>query len=143
MAEQTLLLVHAGATLYMAGLIWFVQLVHYPLLSRVGREGYAAYQRAHERLTVWAVGPAMLVELACAVWLILSPPADVSAGLLWTGLGHVALIWASTAFIQVPCHRRLSRGFDPASHRRLVRSNWIRTAAWSTRGLLAMLMLTG
>ncbi|MFY0528690.1 hypothetical protein ACN28I_37835 [Archangium gephyra] len=29
------LLAHAAATLFMVGLIWFVQVVHYPLFSRV------------------------------------------------------------------------------------------------------------
>jgi hypothetical protein len=38
-------------------------------------------------------------------------------------------------------HRRLEQGFDLAAHRQLVRGNWIRTIAWSLRGLLAVLML--
>ena len=29
------------------GLIWIVQVVHYPLFGRVGREGFAAYESAH------------------------------------------------------------------------------------------------
>lgn len=142
MPDTALLLLHAGSTLYMAGLIWFVQLVHYPLLSHVGPEGYATYQRAHERLTLWAVAPAMLVELGCASWLMLAPPRGVSAGLLWSGLGLVILVWVSTVALQVPCHRRLANGFDAATHRRLVRSNWIRTAAWSARGMIALMMLS-
>lgn len=36
-ARQWLLLVHAAVTLYMTGVIWFVQVVHYPLFSCVGR----------------------------------------------------------------------------------------------------------
>ena len=31
-----LLLLHAGATFFMCGLIWFVQIVHYPLFAQVG-----------------------------------------------------------------------------------------------------------
>ena len=38
-ARAWLLILHAGATLYMAGVIWFVQIVHYPLFSRVGQPG--------------------------------------------------------------------------------------------------------
>jgi hypothetical protein len=38
-------------------------------------------------------------------------------------------------------HHRLERGFDPAAYRQLVRGNWIRTIAWSLRGLLAVQML--
>jgi hypothetical protein len=30
------MLLHLAATLYMVGVIWFVQVVHYPLFSKVG-----------------------------------------------------------------------------------------------------------
>jgi len=33
------LLVHLAATLVMVGVIWFVQIVHYPLFSRSKRRG--------------------------------------------------------------------------------------------------------
>jgi hypothetical protein len=36
---------------------------------------------------------------------------------------------------------RLSTGFDPVVHRRLVRTNWIRTAAWTVRGAAAVAMV--
>jgi hypothetical protein len=41
--ERDLLLVHGFATLYMTGLIWFVQLVHYPLFAQVGRHAHLSY----------------------------------------------------------------------------------------------------
>ena len=36
------LLTHLAATLYMVGVIWFVQVVHYPLFARAGAEGFAS-----------------------------------------------------------------------------------------------------
>ena len=39
-------IVHVLATWFMTGVIWFVQVVHYPLMARVGAEGFAAYERA-------------------------------------------------------------------------------------------------
>lgn len=138
---MTLLLFHAAATLYMAGLIWFVQVVHYPLMGKVGAEGYPDYQHAHERLTTWAVGPPMLMELICALWLVVAPPAGVAPWLAYTGLALVTALWLSTAFLQVPRHRELESGFNDASHRRLVQSNWLRTVAWSLRGVLALWMI--
>jgi hypothetical protein len=59
----------------------------------------------------------------------------------WTGLALVAAIWLSTAAIQVPCHAKLAAGFDAEVHARLVSSNWIRTVAWTARGLLALAMI--
>ena len=35
-SPDVLLLVHAASTLFMAGVIWFVQVVHYPLMASVG-----------------------------------------------------------------------------------------------------------
>ncbi len=136
-----LLLIHAGATLYMTGLIWFVQVVHYPLMARVGSEGFTEYEKHHQRLTTWVVGPPMLVELATAIWLLIAPPAGVDLWMTNAGLAMVVLLWLSTAFLQVPQHRKLESGFDPAAHRLLVRSNWLRTVLWSLRGVLALWMI--
>jgi hypothetical protein len=132
------LLPHAAATLWMVGLIWFVQVVHYPLFARVGRQRFAAYEAAHTRRTGWVVGPPMLVEAATAVLLAGAPPEGVTRTAAWAGLGLLGTIWLSTALLQVPAHRRLERGFDAAAHRRLVATNWIRTVAWSLRGALAL-----
>lgn len=49
------------------------------------------------------------------------------------GLGLVAAIWATTGLVQVPLHRRLSRGHDPSAIRRLITTNWIRTVLWTGR----------
>lgn len=132
---------HAFATLYMTGLIWFVQLVHYPLMAKVGPDGFAEYQRLHERRTGWAVGPAMLVEAVAAVLLVIAGSDGFPAGIAWVGLALVILLWLSTALIQVPCHRKLEHGFDAGVHRRLVVSNWLRTALWSARGVLVVVAM--
>lgn len=80
----------------------------------------------------------MLLEAATAVALVAIRPEGVSALLAWTGLVLLALVWVSTATLQAPHHRTLALGFDPASHCFLVASNWLRTAAWSARGLVAI-----
>ncbi|HEX2205610.1 MAG TPA: hypothetical protein VHG91_20025 [Longimicrobium sp.] len=48
------------------------------------------------------------------------------------------MVWLSTALLQVPMHGRLERGFDAAAHRRLVATNWVRTVAWTARGVLLL-----
>ena len=57
---------------------------------------------------------------------------------LWMGLFLLLVIWLSTALLQVPCHNRLVNGFDPKIHHRLVKTNWIRTVAWSLRAIIAL-----
>lgn len=136
-----LLLVHAAATLALVGLIWTVQLVHYPLMAQVGAAGYPGYQAAHERRITLLVGPLMVVEGATAVWIALVPPPGVDPALAWAGVVLVALIWAVTRAVSVPCHARLRHGFDRRAHERLVRTNWLRTAAWTARGAIALVLL--
>ncbi|MEY3608133.1 MAG: hypothetical protein RLZZ447_921 [Verrucomicrobiota bacterium] len=129
---------HAAATLFMAGLIWFVQIVHYPLFRRLGATDAAAYAREHAQRTGWVVGPVMLMELALA--LLLAARGGPAA---WLALALLGVIWASTAWIQVPLHRRLAVTPDPAAVDRLIRTNWIRTGAWTLRAPLAVALAIG
>lgn len=132
-----ILIVHAGATWFMTGLIWLVQLVHYPLMVRVGEPGFIAYEMAHMRRITFVVAPAMLIELATGVALV------VGGGTLttWTGLFLLVLLWLSTATTQGPMHNRLARGYDADLIRRLVVTNWLRTTAWSARAALVGYLL--
>lgn len=127
-----------AATLYLAGLIWCIQVVHYPLMDRVGVEHFAGFHRRHSTRISLIVVPPMLVELATALLLVVSVPAGVPRLLPALGLALLGLVWVSTFAIQVPLHTRLARGFDAAAHRRLVRSNWLRTVAWSLRAAVAL-----
>jgi hypothetical protein len=136
-----LLLTHAAATLFMVGLIWFVQVVHYPLFDRVGTSDFSAYSTRHTTLTGLVVGPPMILEAVTAVALVVWTPPGISVSLVWTGLLLVAGIWLSTALLQAPRHTTLGRGFDLTAHRFLVTSNWLRTVLWSLRGLVVLCIL--
>jgi hypothetical protein len=138
---MTVAVVHLVATTLMAGVILYVQAVHYPLMADVGRERFARYEARHTRRTGWVVVPLMLTELVTAGWLAAAPPEPGDRLVAWIGLMILAVIWVSTAALQVPAHRRLADGFDPAAHRRLVATNWIRTAGWAARVPIAVLLL--
>lgn len=138
---KAVFLVHLLATLTMFGAIWIVQIVHYPLFAGVGDTGWADYETQHQSRITWIVGPAMLLELATAVWLVLDRPPALPAWAVLVGVLLVGVIWASTAFVQVPLHSALSAGaFDAQAHRQLVATNWIRTAAWTARAGLLLWM---
>jgi hypothetical protein len=123
------LLAHLASTVYMVGLIWFVQVVHYPLMGAIGDSEFSAYEQRHMSLTTWVVA------------LFWFRPTGVSIWSVWGGVILLAIIWLSTALLQVPCHEALSKGLDADVHRRLVSTNWIRTVAWSLRGLLVLWMM--
>jgi hypothetical protein len=134
------LLAHLAATLYMVGVVWFVQVVHYPLFSRVGPEEFSLYSEAHSRLTTYVVGPPMLAEAATALLLVFRRPEGVPLAAALTGLALVVVVWLSTALLQVPRHTTLGSGFDRRAWSGLVLSNWVRTVAWSARGGLVLWM---
>ncbi|MFG0316973.1 MAG: hypothetical protein ACF8XB_06870 [Planctomycetota bacterium JB042] len=137
-----MLLLHAAVTWCLVGLIWTIQLVHYPLFDRVPEPGFRAFHEAHARRITWIVAPLMAIELVTGVLLAVSsgapalPPASVGLG-----LALLVVVWASTALLQVPLHARLGERFTPAVHRALVGTNWLRTVAWTARGGIAAWML--
>ena len=134
---EWLLPVHYAVTWALVGLIWTIQMVHYPLFAQVGPEHFVAYHRRHTREITLVVGPLMLAELVTAALLVLEGNRDPW---LLASLPLLALIWISTGFVQIPLHNTLTTGFDAHAHRRLVTTNWWRTAAWSARGICIMIM---
>ena len=134
------LLTNLAATLLMTGVIWVVQVVHYPLFAGVGAEGWPSYEAAHQGRITLVVGPLMVAEFATAVWLVADRPDGVPPWAVLAGAGLVGVIWASTAFLQVPLHGALGGAFDADAHSRLVSTNWVRTAAWTARSGLVLWM---
>lgn len=133
----TLLMVHLVATWFMVGVIWMVQVVHYPLMAQVGPDHTVAYQRMHvERMGVLVI-PIMLAELASAVLLCLFLPFETASWMAWTGLGLLSIIWLVTALFSVPSHDVLVQRFDALVHRRLVNTNIARVVLWTARGVFA------
>lgn len=133
-----LVAIHLAATATMVGLIWFVQVVHYPLFTAVGRDAFAAYERAHQQRTSALVLPLMGTETLATVALAVLAADPTTRLLAYSGAGLLVVIHASTFGLQMPRHRRLARGFDPEVARSLVRTNWIRTAGWTARGMVAV-----
>jgi hypothetical protein len=131
---------HLVSTVAMAGIIVFVQIVHYPLMARVGTRTFIEYQKGHMSRTALVVIPLMSVELVTAVWLTAYPTETSETLLAAAGLLLLAIIWTSTAVLQAPQHGRLATAFDADVHRRLVRGNGVRTIAWLLRVPLAVVL---
>ncbi len=136
-----LFLLDLAATLYMWGVIWTVQLVHYPLFARVGPQHWADYHAGHTRLMTLVVLPAMVTELGTSGLLALTRPAWLAPGLLWAGFAFAVLTWAVTFFVSVPLHDALGRGYDGAAIARLVATNWLRTAFWTGHALVLLVQV--
>ncbi len=121
---------HASVTWVLVGLIWMVQVVIYPQFRAVVQ---GAYHADYTRRISWIVGPLMVAELGSAAWLLWE---GERGGWFLISVGLIGVNWLSTVVVQVPLHRRLEQGFEASAHGRLVLTNWVRTGAWTARGVL-------
>ena len=137
MAFSHLVLLNFAVAAYLTGVIWVVQLVAYPALMLVGKADFARYHAAHTRGMGWVVGAPMVLELALAGWLAGAAYPRWGPALALSQLALVGLVWAATFFISVPFHNRLAtQGFNYIALDGLVRTNWLRTLAWTARAAL-------
>ena len=137
---MTLLLVGLLATAYMAGLSWFVGVVHYPLFAGVPDEAFAAYHRRHSSRTATVVVAPMTLELAVAAWLVADRPPGIGPAAAIAGLTLAATAWALTARAS-RIHTRLGRRRDPAALASLLRVHHVRSLVWSAHAVLLALMV--
>tara|TARA_A100001015_G_scaffold318935_1_gene440319 strand:+ start:7866 stop:8273 length:408 start_codon:yes stop_codon:yes gene_type:complete len=121
------------ATLFLVGLIWFVQIVHYPLFNAI--KDSPSYYLKHQYRTTCVVIPVMFLEMGCALALFFFRHFYFIDQI---GLYLLMVVWLSTLFLQVPCHLQLRNTYSPLIVNRLVNTNWIRTIAWSARGAIVL-----
>ena len=139
---MTVLVLNTVAAWGMVGVIWTVQVVHYPLLASLSEARPASAAAEHQRRITGVVGPLMAVEGVTTLLLLASRPATMGAATAWVAAVLLAVALGSTILLQVPLHGRLAAGHDADAARRLISTNWIRTVAWTGRGVLLAIVLT-
>jgi hypothetical protein len=124
---------HMASVFYMTGVIWLVQLVHYPLMSKVHPDLFIDFHNQHSSRITYVVGPMMLVQLASSYFV---------SEWHWVWLGLSISSFALTFLVSVPIHNKLAHGWNPSLHNKLVLSNWPRTAVWTAHSLLLIYKLS-
>jgi len=122
------------------GIMWFSQVVHYPLYKKI-KEGFVEYERSHIRRAALLLGPIMLVEAVTAFLLVGATPGGILTTLAGVNLVLLVLIWLSTFLFQITLHQKLSIRFSPKVPRNLITSNWIRTLLWTLKGVIIIFMI--
>lgn len=144
--DAIVLTVALAATSAMAGVLWVIQLVHYPIFDAVDRgtddELWRSFGDRHRRSISFVVGPFMLLEGVTGIWLVVDPPPGVSLALPLIAAALMAVAYGTTAFVSVPLHEQLTATYAEDAHRRLVSTNWIRTIAWTARAALVAAIVT-
>ncbi len=117
------------------GIIWYTQLIHYPLYQKI-KEGFIEYERAHLRRAAYFITPLMLIEIISAIILVGLCETKLLIYLALLNLFLLILIWISTFLFQVTQHQKLSVRFSKKILFNLIASNWIRTFLWTVKGLV-------
>lgn len=138
---MTTLVLNTVATWGMVGVIWTIQAVHYPMLASLSELRPAAAAAEHQRRITGVVGPLMAVEGVTTLMLLVNRPGTMGTSSAWLAAALLAVALGSTILVQVPLHGRLAAGHDAEAAQRLTASNWVRTLAWTARGLLLAAVL--
>jgi hypothetical protein len=125
------------ATLFLTGLIWVIQILHYPSFQFVGAENFIKFHEFHSSRITFIVAPLMLLEIVTSAYLLNYAFNSTSMFNLVT----VLLLWGLTFFISVPIHTRLSEGYNLELIQKLVTTNWYRTALWTVRSFFLTFLL--
>lgn len=138
--SEIALLANTASTLVMVGLIWFVQRVHYPLLSLVDAKDQITVGLEHQRRTAQVVGLPMAVEGVSTLVLLFERPDQVVTWLPWAGAFLLAISLGSTVFLSVPLHQKMITQPSSEIGKKLVFTNWPRTISWTLRGIVCIVM---
>ena len=123
------------------GLIWTIQLVHYPSMKYIPKDRFPEYHNFHSiRISILAI-PLMFAELVTSIILLYQNLNNAIQTIFLVNLILVLLIWLSTFLIQVPLHNALSKAKNTEKLSKLIFSNWIRTILWTSRSILMILFL--
>lgn len=120
---------HAAVSLSLACVVWTVQLVIYPAFRFIDPSLFEHWHYRYTGAITWIVAPLILLQTAgvAARLLFLGKP-----DLLWTAEASFTLAaWCVTFASSVPLHTRLQKSRCEAAMRKLVLTNWLRTASWT------------
>jgi len=137
---QAVLIAQVVGSAGMFGVIWVIQLVHYPLMRKVPIAAFGEFEAEHQRRITYVVGPLMALEGVSVLAVFFLRPSCLSFALVLAGGLVEAVAIGTTAFVSAPMHGRMAASGKPELLDRLIATNWIRTAAWTTRAALAIVM---
>ena len=133
--ETAILKVHLFSSFALTGIIWLVQVVHYPSFRFVEEETYPEFQRFHVSRIPRIVAPLMIIEALTGI-ILLVRGIHFPDYVLWINIICIIGIWLTTGFINNPKHEKLAAGKDLNVIHALILSNWPRTVLWSGKSLL-------
>ena len=121
--------IHFLSTSLMVGIIWVIQLLHYPTFHFIKESDYVEFQHFHMQRISFIVVPVMIIELLSGFMLVYY----FRSNLLILCLIILLVIWLITFVFFTKLHQSLLGGYDKIIVDKLVQINWSRTVLWSLR----------
>ena len=126
--------IHFASTAVMVGVIWVIQLLHYPAFHYIEKNNYSQFQKFHMNRISYIVIPAMVIEMLSGIMLvIINDDFIISFSLL-------VCIWIITFVFFTNIHQRLLSKYENTAVEKLVNLNWIRTTFWTVRLLILFII---
>jgi hypothetical protein len=123
----------------MCGVIWIIQLIHYPSFAYISQNQFEQFHTQHTTAMGLLVGPIMIVELIAGLWLMLTETNKYTV----IHLLLVLTLWLLTFLVSVPLHNKLATGYNLSAIENLIKTNWPRTLLWTAKaGLTTFLVAT-
>ena len=119
----------------MVGVIWVIQLVHYPSFHFIDKDIYDSFQKFHMNKISIIVIPVMILELVTGFLLLIGNSKNI---LIIISFGILILIWGITGLFFSDAHGKLISGYNELIVNKLVSMNWIRTGLWTFKMILLL-----
>ena len=133
-----LLTTHLISTSIMVGVIWVVQLVHYPSFKYVNESDYIIFQKYHMSNISYIVFPVMFTELITAILILFFGEESL---FFMLSLICLFLIWVITGVLFTKFHNTLQKGKDLKMIEKMIKANWMRTLLWTLRLIMILFVI--
>jgi hypothetical protein len=133
MAPRWIFVLAFALVFYGNGAAFIESFVNYPSWRLIGGDEFVAYHRfISPRVLTFLVAPALLGAVFTVLMLWARPPA-IPRWAVWAAIAAQAVVWVSTATIQVPIQLQLSaHGLSLPLLERLIETNfWLRRVPYA------------
>jgi len=126
---------------YCAGANCVERFVNYGSWQHLTDSDVPAYHRAQQPSILTFVVAPLAISFLLQMLLLWHRPPEVGRALVWLMLAASLVGFLSTAFIQIPIHRKLDHGFSAELIARLLNTDWIRKVADMVRIVASIAIL--
>lgn len=138
--ETIFLLFNLISTLLIAGILWFVQLVHYPLFNEMPAKNMVNYGYYHMQKISGIINLLFIIDFITIVFLLLLVNSDLSATLMLINISIFLFIVILTRITFLPIYQQISKNPNSILITKLINLNWIRTLVWSLKVIFMLII---